>query len=168
MSVTLHTSLGDIKAEVFCDTAPRTSFNFLALAASGYYDGTLFHRNISGFMIQGGDPTGTGKGGASIWGGKFPDEFHPDNTHDRGVMSMANKGPDTNKSQFFLTYAAQPHLNNKYTVFGRLVSGFDVLDAMEKVPVGDKHRPLSDVTLEAITIHANPLADHDIVYRSPT
>lgn len=91
MSVTLHTSLGDVKIEIFCDTVPRTAFNFLALAASGYYDGTLFHRNVKGFMVQGGDPTGTGKGGESIWGGKFADEIHPENKHTaRGIVSMAN------------------------------------------------------------------------------
>ena len=96
MSVTLHTTVGDIKLEIFCDTCPRTSFNFLALAASGAYDGTIFHRNIKGFMVQGGsteDKTGV-KGGESIWGDvAFPDEFHPNNIHDkRGVLSMANKG----------------------------------------------------------------------------
>ncbi|CAB1099398.1 unnamed protein product [Ectocarpus sp. CCAP 1310/34] len=88
---------------------------------SGYYDGTKFHRNIKGFMVQGGDPLGTGKGGESIWGGPFPDEFHPDNKHDRrGMVSMASKGPNTNKSQFFITYTRQPHLNNVYTVFGKV------------------------------------------------
>ena len=111
--MTLHTDLGTLKLEVFCDIVPRTSFNFLALAASGYYDNTLFHRNIKGFMLQGGDPTGTGKGGESIWGGKFNDEIHPDNKHTtRGVVSMANSGPNTNGSQFFITYAKHPHLDN--------------------------------------------------------
>ena len=100
MSVSLHTNLGDIKIEVFCDTAQRTSFNFLALCASGYYNGTIFHRNIKGFAIQGGDPSGIGKGGESIWGGKFEDEFHTDNTHDkRGQVSMANTGTNSNGSQ---------------------------------------------------------------------
>mmetsp|Transcript_3142 Transcript_3142/g.11997 ORF Transcript_3142/g.11997 Transcript_3142/m.11997 type:complete len:174 (-) Transcript_3142:108-629(-) len=169
MAVTLHTSLGDVKVEIYCDTAPRTAFNFLALAASGYYDATRFHRNIKGFMIQGGDPTGTGKGGASIWGGDFPDELHAENRHDaRGVLAMANKGPGTNRSQFFVTYAAQPHLNGRYTVFGRVIHGLDVLDSMEKVPVGPKHRPETEIRLDSITIHANPLADRDIVYETPT
>eukprot|EP00953_Heterococcus_sp_UTEX-ZZ885_P033120 17253-Heterococcus_DN1.PRE.1 len=112
MSATLHTTLGDIKVELYCDLTPRTSHNFLGLAAAGYYDGTKFHRNIKGFMIQasmplvsvvlstssGGDPTGTGKGGESIWGGSFSDEFHPDATHDcRGILAMANKGANTNR-----------------------------------------------------------------------
>lgn len=113
MAVTLHTDLGTLKLELFCDTVPRTTFNFLALAASGYYDNTLFHRNIKGFMLQGGDPTGTGKGGESIWGGKFNDEIHPENQHTtRGIVSMANSGPNTNGSQFFITYAKHPHLDN--------------------------------------------------------
>ena len=168
MAVTLHTTLGDLKLEIYCDTAPRTSFNFLALCASDYYVGTLFHRNMRGFMVQGGDPTGTGKGGASVWGGAFDDEFHADNRHDRrGVLSMANKGADTNRSQFFITYDKQPHLNNKYTVFGRVIDGHETLDAMEKIPVGKKDRPLTDITLSSITIHANPLADSEIVYLSP-
>ena len=146
MSVTLHTDLGTLKIEVYCDIVPRTSFNFLALAGSGYYDNTLFHRNIKGFMLQGGDPTGTGKGGESIWGGKFNDEIHPDNKHTvRGVVSMANSGPNTNKSQFFFTYNKQAHLNNVYTVFGRVIDGMDTLDAMERSAVGAKHRPVKKI-----------------------
>lgn len=98
MALTLHTSLGDIKIELFVHEAPKACSNFLALAASGKYDGTVFHRNIKGFMIQGGDPTGTGKGGDSIWGGPFADEFHHSLRHSRrGIVSMANKGPNTNK-----------------------------------------------------------------------
>uniref|UniRef100_A0A7S1ZV93 Peptidyl-prolyl cis-trans isomerase n=1 Tax=Trieres chinensis TaxID=1514140 RepID=A0A7S1ZV93_TRICV len=171
MAVTLHTSLGDLKFEIFCDTAPRTSFNFLALCASGYYEGAMFHRNMKSFMAQGGDPTGTGKGGESIWGGTFGDEFHPDNVHDRrGVLSMANKGPGTNRSQFFVTYERQPHLNNVHTVFGRLLDGWDVLDQMERLPVegGKKksraNRPVDPPVIQRVTIHANPLADEGIVY----
>ena len=92
MSVTLHTDLGTLKLEIYCDIVPRTSFNFLALAASGYYDNTLFHRNIKGFMLQGGDPTGSGKGGESIWGGKFPDEIRSELTHSaRGILSTSKE-----------------------------------------------------------------------------
>mmetsp|Transcript_30590 Transcript_30590/g.44970 ORF Transcript_30590/g.44970 Transcript_30590/m.44970 type:complete len:133 (+) Transcript_30590:165-563(+) len=131
----------------------------MALCASGYYDNTKFHRNIKTFMLQGGDPTGTGKGGESIWGGAFEDEFHPENKHDRrGVLSMANKGPDTNKSQFFITYSQQPHLNNVYSVFGRVIDGMDVLDAIERVPVGKKDRPTTDILIQSVIIHANPFA----------
>mmetsp|Transcript_7193 Transcript_7193/g.11941 ORF Transcript_7193/g.11941 Transcript_7193/m.11941 type:complete len:183 (-) Transcript_7193:617-1165(-) len=175
MAVTIHTSLGDLKYEIFCDTAPRTSFNFLALSASGYYNGTTFHRNMRGFMMQGGDPTGTGKGGESIWGGTFDDEFHPLNVHDkRGMLSMANKGPNTNRCQFFILYEPQKHLNNVYTVFGRLLDGWDVLDAMERLQVMDgpkksqASRPVNPPVIEGITIHANPLADDGIVYPTKT
>ncbi|KAK6162469.1 hypothetical protein DH2020_002310 [Rehmannia glutinosa] len=119
-SVTLHTNLGDIKCEIFCDEVPKTAENFLALSASGYYDGTIFHRNIKGFMIQGGDPTNTGKGGTSIWGKKFNDEIRESLKHNaRGMLSMANSGPNTNGSQFFITYAKQPHLNGLYTIFAK-------------------------------------------------
>jgi peptidyl-prolyl cis-trans isomerase-like 3 len=108
--------------------------NFLALCASGYYDGTIFHRNIKGFMIQGGDPTGTGRGGNSIWGRKFNDEIRESLKHNaRGILSMANSGPNTNGSQFFISYAKQPHLNGLYTIFGRVIHGFETLDVMEKV-----------------------------------
>lgn len=179
MSVTLHTTIGDMKLEIYCDTCPRTAFNFLALCASGAYDGTNFHRNIKGFMIQGGsteDKTGV-KGGESIWGPvPFPDEFHPDNVHDkRGVLSMANKGPNTNRSQFFLLYEPQPHLNNLHTVFGRLLDGWQVLDKMEKLPImGSKapkkkleHCPIDPPVIKRVTVHANPLADEMIIFPTP-
>lgn len=139
-----------LQIELYCDTVPRTTFNFLSLAASGYYTGTIFHRNIKGFMVQGGDPTGGGKGGASIWGGKFADEIHPDNKHtSRGIVSMANSGPNTNGSQFFITYARHPHLDNNYTVFGKVIDGLDTLDAIERTPCSDKHRPLKEVRAQS-------------------
>ncbi|KAG1359166.1 Peptidyl-prolyl cis-trans isomerase CYP18-1 [Cocos nucifera] len=159
MSVTLHTNLGDIKCEIACDEVPKTAENFLALCASSYYDGTIFHRNIKGFMIQGGDPTGTGKGGTGIWGKKFNDEIRESLKHNaRGILSMANSGPNTNGSQFFITYAKQPHLNGLYTVFGRVIHGFEVLDLMEKTQTGPGDRPLAEIRLNRVTIHANPLA----------
>jgi peptidyl-prolyl cis-trans isomerase-like 3 len=162
MSVTLHTNLGDIKVELFCEQTPRTCENFLALCASSYYDGTAFHRNIKGFMIQGGDPTGTGKGGKSIYAtpnGKFPDEIVEALRHSkRGMISMANSGPNTNGSQFFIIYKAHNHLNSKYTVFAHVIDGLDVLDKMERVPVDAKDTPKQPITLERVTIHANPLA----------
>jgi peptidyl-prolyl cis-trans isomerase-like 3 len=171
MSVTVHTSLGDLKFEIHCDSAPKTSFNFLALCASNFYNNSIFHRNMRGFMLQGGGLGDTGKGGESIWGGTFDDEFHPDLVHDkRGVLAMANKGPNTNASQFFVTYERQPHLNNIYTVFGRLLEGWEVLDKMEKLPVlgGPKKsvasRPVDPPVIRGVTIHANPLADEGIVY----
>ncbi|KAI9511004.1 cyclophilin-like protein [Russula earlei] len=161
MSVTLHTSHGDLKIEVFCEAVPKSAQNFLALCASNYYDGCLFHRSIKGFMIQAGDPTDTGKGGQSIWGKPFPDEIRSTlKFHARGVVAMANSGPDTNKSQFFITYAKQPHLDSKYTIFGKVIDGHDsTLDAMERVPVNSKNRPLSEIKLTHVTIHSNPVAD---------
>ncbi|KAJ3247555.1 Peptidyl-prolyl cis-trans isomerase cyp10 [Chytriomyces hyalinus] len=159
MSLTIHTDLGDIKAEVFCEAVPRAAENFMALAASGYYNGNVLHRNIAGFMVQTGDPTGTGKGGQSIWGSPFQDEIKSTLKHNaRGILSMANKGPDTNRSQFFITYAKHPHLDSKYTVFGKVIDGMDTLDAIEKVPVDKSSRPLQDIRIRNITIHANPLA----------
>nr|XP_048284686.1 peptidyl-prolyl cis-trans isomerase-like 3 isoform X1 [Myodes glareolus] len=160
MSVTLHTDVGDIKIEVFCERTPKTCENFLALCASDYYNGCVFHRNIKGFMVQTGDPTGTGRGGSSIWGRKFEDEYSEYLKHNvRGVVSMANNGPNTNGSQFFITYGKQPHLDMKYTVFGKVIDGLETLDELEKLPVNEKtYRPLNDVHIKDITIHANPFA----------
>jgi peptidyl-prolyl cis-trans isomerase-like 3 len=139
-----------------------TAENFLALAASGYYNDCKFHRNIKAFMVQGGDPTGTGKGGKSIYqtpNGKFPDEIADHLKHNkRGIVSMANSGPNTNGSQFFITYKAHPHLNGKYTIFGQVIDGMEVLDRMEKVPTGANDRPLQEMKIQSCTIHANPLA----------
>ncbi|XP_068924850.1 peptidyl-prolyl cis-trans isomerase-like 3 isoform X7 [Petaurus breviceps papuanus] len=159
-SVTLHTDVGDIKIEVFCERTPNSCENFLALCASNYYNGCIFHRNIKGFMVQTGDPTGSGKGGNSIWGRKFEDEYSEYLKHSvRGVVSMANNGPNTNGSQFFITYGKQPHLDMKYTVFGKVIDGLETLDELEKLPVNEKtFRPLNDVHIKDITIHANPFA----------
>ncbi|KAF2879761.1 hypothetical protein ILUMI_26404 [Ignelater luminosus] len=160
MSVTLHTDVGDIKIELFCESCPKTCENFLALCASDYYNGCLFHRNIKGFIVQTGDPGGIGKGGNSIWNRRFEDEFKEDIKHTaRGILSMANNGPNTNGSQFFITYAAHPHLDLKYTIFGKVIDGLEALDELEKLPVNPKnYRPLNDTRINSITIHANPLA----------
>ncbi|XP_008334454.2 peptidyl-prolyl cis-trans isomerase-like 3 [Cynoglossus semilaevis] len=160
MAVTLHTDVGDVKIELFCERTPKTCENFLALCASEFYSGCLFHRNIKGFMVQTGDPTGTGKGGTSIWGRSFDDEFSEHLKHNvRGVVSMANNGPNTNGSQFFFTYAKQPHLDMKYTVFGKIIDGLETLDELEKLPVNEKtFRPLSETRIKDVTIHANPFA----------
>jgi cyclophilin family peptidyl-prolyl cis-trans isomerase len=124
------TEKGDIVVELFADRAPRTVENFVNLARAGFYDGTTFHRVIGGFMAQGGDPTGTGTGGP---GYEFEDEFHPSLRHDAaGILSMANAGPGTNGSQFFITYGPTPHLDNKHSVFGRLTSGLDVLSSLRE------------------------------------
>ncbi|KAL9053756.1 MAG: hypothetical protein Q9162_004554 [Coniocarpon cinnabarinum] len=163
MSVTLRTSHGDLKVELFCSAAPKTAYNFLALCASGRYDNTLFHRSIPGFMIQGGspDPSGKGKGGASIWGENFEDEISPALRHNaRGILSMANKGPGTNACQFFITFDKAPHLDGKNTVFGKVIEGEDdVLDAMEAVKANEKSRPQQQIKIEKVIIHANPIAD---------
>eukprot|EP00842_Homolaphlyctis_polyrhiza_P006213 jgi/Hompol1/6593/HPOL_003154-RA len=153
---------GPLGANTLCNACatPRAAENFLALCASGYYNNNLFHRNIKGFMVQTGDPTGNGKGGTSIWGRKFEDEIKPTLKHNaRGIVSMANKGPDTNGSQFFIVYSKQPHLDSKYTVFGKVIDGMDTLDALEKLPVDASNRPLQDVRIQSVTIHANPIAD---------
>lgn len=161
-SVTLHTTLGDLKIEIFCEQVPKTATNFLALCASDAYNGTIFHRNIPGFMIQGGDPTGKGTGGKSIYNtknGKFEDEIVDGLRHaKRGMVSMANSGPNTNGSQFFITYKPARHLDGKYTVFGTLIDGLDTLDKMERVKTGQGDRPLQDIRIESVTIHSNPMA----------
>ncbi|KAG6857413.1 Peptidyl-prolyl cis-trans isomerase cyp10 [Tephrocybe sp. NHM501043] len=116
-------------------------------------------------MTQTGDPTGQGKGGQSIWGKPFSDEIRSTlKFNARGVVAMANSGPDTNKSQFFITYSKQPHLDGKYTIIGKVIDGVDsTLDAMERVPVNNKNRPLTEIKLTHITIHANPIADAELV-----
>ncbi len=125
---TIATDQGDIVIELFADKAPRTVNNFVFLARDGYYDGVTFHRVIKGFMAQGGDPTGTGRGGP---GYRFDDEFHPALRHDApGILSMANAGPGTNGSQFFITFAPTPHLDGRHAVFGRVIEGMEVVDAI--------------------------------------
>jgi cyclophilin family peptidyl-prolyl cis-trans isomerase len=125
---TISTDKGAILVELYADKTPITVNNFVFLARDGYYDGVTFHRVIKGFMAQGGDPTGSGSGGP---GYRFGDEFHPSLKHDQpGILSMANSGPGTNGSQFFITYRDTPHLDGKHTVFGRVVEGMDVVDAI--------------------------------------
>lgn len=168
MSLTLHTSHGDLLIELFCDQCPITCKNFLALSASDYYNNTLFHRNIKSFIIQGGDPTNTGKGGESIYGSSFNDEINEIFKHNkRGIVSMANSGPNTNKSQFFITYGEYPQLDGKYTIFAQVVEGFDTLNKMEREGVNKKHKPLKDIILKNITIHFNPIAMKEIKYNVP-
>ncbi|MCO5612751.1 hypothetical protein L7F22_067021 [Adiantum nelumboides] len=160
--VRLHTTHGDLNLEVHCDIAPRTCENFLTLCERGYYNGVIFHRNIRNFMIQGGDPTGTGNGGESIWGKSFKDEFNSKLLHTgRGVVSMANSGPHSNASQFFILYKSAPHLNYKHTVFGRVVGGLDVLSIMDKVAVDDDDRPLQEIKILQISIFVNPYTEPD-------
>ncbi|WP_197424679.1 peptidylprolyl isomerase [Natronomonas sp. CBA1123] len=175
-TVTLGTNHGDITIELFEERAPRTVENFLNLAqhdpaaddepapetttwedpetgetrGDSLYEGTIFHRIIADFMIQGGDPTGTGRGGP---GYEFDDEFHPELRHDgAGILSMANSGPNTNGSQFFITLDAQPHLDDKHAVFGEVVDGMDVVKEISNVPTGRNDKPHDDVEIESVDI----------------
>lgn len=141
-TATVSTDLGDFVIELFADKAPVTVNNFVFLAHEGFFDGVTFHRVIKGFMAQGGDPTGTGTGGP---GYSFADEFHPDLLHSGpGIVSMANAGPGTNGSQFFITYAATPHLDFHHAVFGRVIAGMDVVEAIpERDPSWDREPGLA-------------------------
>ena len=145
---TISTDLGDIVIELFADKAPNTVNNFVFLAREGYYDGVTFHRVIPDFMAQGGDPTGSGSGGP---GYKFADEFHPALKHDGpGILSMANAGPGTNGSQFFITHRETPHLDGRHTVFGRVIEGMDVVLAIpERDPsrAGEPGLAMNSVTI---------------------
>lgn len=150
--VVMETSMGTIEIELFAKETPKTVENFEGLTKKGYYNGIIFHRVIANFMIQGGDPTGTGRSGESLWGGKFEDEIVPKLKHDApGILSMANAGPNTNGSQFFITLAPTPHLNGRHTVFGKVVKGLDVVKAIGKVETtkpGD--RPKKDVVMQKV------------------
>jgi peptidyl-prolyl cis-trans isomerase A (cyclophilin A) len=167
LTATLHTTKGDITVELYPEKVPTTVENFVGLATGDtewedpetgetrtdpLYDDVLFHRVIDDFMIQCGDPTGTGRGGP---GYTFDDEFHDDLRHDgAGVLSMANRGPDTNGSQFFITLAPQPHLDGRHAVFGRVVDGMDVVREIGSVPTDDADRPLEPVVLESVAVAA--------------
>lgn len=145
-----QTSKGSFTIELFEDKAPITTKNFIDLAERGFYDGVVFHRVIPGFMIQGGDPKGTGTGGP---GHTIRDEFHPQLRHDaEGVLSMANAGPNTGGSQFFITLEATPWLDDKHAVFGRVTDGQDVVRAIGSVPTGSGDRPVEPVVIEKVTI----------------
>lgn len=160
--VRLQTSHGDLNLELHCEMVPKTCENFIKLCGSGYYDNTIFHRSIKNFMIQGGDPTGTGRGGESAWGEAFKDEFKPNLIHQgRGILSMANSGPNTNKSQFFITYRSCRHLDEKHSVFGRLVGGHETLNAMERVEADEKDRPKELIKLIKAIVFLNPFEEVD-------
>jgi peptidyl-prolyl cis-trans isomerase B (cyclophilin B) len=148
-NATMRTNHGAIGVELFDDDAPKTVENFTKLAGDGFYDGVIFHRVIPGFMIQGGDPTGTGSGGP---GYEFEDELN-DRKVERGALAMANAGPNTNGSQFFIVTApACPWLDGKHTVFGRVTSGMDVVDAIENVETGPGDRPRDEVRIESVSM----------------
>ncbi|PNS14050.1 Peptidyl-prolyl cis-trans isomerase-like 1 [Sphaceloma murrayae] len=146
--VLLETSMGAITVELYTNHCPKTVKNFTTLASRGYYNGTIFHRIIPGFMIQGGDPTGTGRGGASIYGEKFEDEIASDLKHTgAGILSMANSGPNTNGSQFFITLAPTPWLDGKHTIFGRVKTGMRLVQRMGLVKTNREDRPDTEVKI---------------------
>jgi cyclophilin family peptidyl-prolyl cis-trans isomerase len=150
---TVQTNMGSFEIELFAHDVPRTAKNFAGLAIRGYYDGIIFHRVIKDFMIQGGDPTGTGMGGESIYGAKFEDEFVPSLMHDSpGILSMANAGPNTNGSQFFITVVATPWLNARHTVFGKVIKGMDVVYAISQVPTNNMDRPVDNVVMQKVSV----------------
>lgn len=164
-TATLETTLGDVEVELFAERAPRTVENFIGLATGSkpwthpkhgerverpLYDGVIFHRVIEGFMIQTGDPLGKGTGGP---GYTFEDEFHPELRHDRpGIVSMANSGPDTNGSQFFITLDEQPHLDDRHSVFGVVIDGMDVVRRIGAVETDGRDRPTTPVEIERVTV----------------
>lgn len=144
--VVFETSMGDVTIRLYDSKAPITTDNFKKLVSEGFYDGTIFHRVIPDFMIQGGDPTGTGMGGP---GYKIEDEFHPDLKHTKpGILSMANSGPNTGGSQFFITVAATPWLDGKHAVFGEVIDGMDIVMEMSEVPRNNRDKPNTDIVIE--------------------
>jgi cyclophilin family peptidyl-prolyl cis-trans isomerase len=152
----IKTNHGTIRFELLEEDAPKTTDNFIKLAERGYYDGVIFHRVISGFMIQGGDPTGTGRGGESASGGRFADEINRSSElykgkYTKGTVAMANAGPNTNGSQFFIMHADYP-LPPSYSKFGRVIEGQEVVDAIASVDKDQSDRPRTDVVMEKVTI----------------
>lgn len=152
-TVEIETNQGTFEVALRPDIAPKATENFLKHAEDGYYNGVVFHRVIKGFMIQGGDPTGTGRGGKSIWETPFEDEVSDSAKFDRpGLLAMANAGPKTNGSQFFITTAAAPWLNKKHTIFGEVIKGYDVIQKIESTKIGPGDRPVEEVKILRITI----------------
>ncbi|KAI1720285.1 cyclophilin type peptidyl-prolyl cis-trans isomerase/CLD domain-containing protein [Ditylenchus destructor] len=159
--VQIMTNFGPLNLELYCKHAPRACENFIVHCRNGYYKNTKFHRLIKHFMLQGGDPTGTGKGGESIWGKPFKDEFTGTYSHDsRGVLSMANRGSDTNGSQFFITFRPCKHLDKKHTIFGKLVGGGDTFTAIEKVETDEtSNAPLDPVIFLSASVFVDPFEE---------
>jgi len=154
---TFDTSMGSFKVELLTDLAPITTKNFIDLSKKGFYDGVIFHRVIDKFMIQGGDPTGTGRGGP---GYTIPDEFGAGLKHDKpGILSMANAGPNTGGSQFFITLVPTPWLDGKHAIFGTVVDGMDVVSAIGGTKTGPGDKPVVDVTIKSITIEEKEAAE---------
>ena len=151
----IKTSMGDMSIEFFTEDAPMTVNNFINLSRDGYYDNVIFHRVISGFMIQGGDPSGTGHGEMGKYPGyKFEDELNNQRSYDKGILAMANAGPDTNGSQFFIMHVDYP-LPYQYTIFGFVTDGLDVIDKIASVETGDGDKPINDVVIETVEVREN-------------
>jgi len=151
----IHTTMGDIYIKLYPKETPRAVENFTALAKSGYYDQIVFHRVSRGFMVQTGDPDGDGTGGQSVWGEEFEDEFHPNLKHDRPfTVSMANKGPDSNGSQFFITVVPATWLDGRHTIFGRVYKGMDVVQTIEGVPVDRQEKPMAAIRITHVSVDA--------------
>ena len=149
----IKTTKGEIVIELRPDIAPKAVENFITHSKNGYYNGTIFHRVIKRFMIQGGDPTGTGRGGASIWAKPFEDEFAPNAVFDRpGILAMANAGPNTNGSQFFITTVPTYHLNGRHTIFGFVKDGMDTVKSIERSPTDNRDKPLIKQEILSIEI----------------
>jgi peptidylprolyl isomerase domain and WD repeat-containing protein 1 len=154
-SAVIHTTYGDIHVTLYREEAPKAVENFTVHAKQGYYNGLIFHRVVKDFVIQTGDPLGDGTGGSSIWDHSFEDEFNGSHRHDQpGVLSMANAGPNTNGSQFFITTVPTPHLDGKHTIFGKVTKGLDVVRAIERVKVDSKQKPFDDVKMINIDVHS--------------
>jgi len=151
----IKTSMGDMSIEFFTEDAPMTVNNFINLSRDGYYDNVIFHRVISGFMIQGGDPSGTGHGEMGKYPGyKFEDELNNQRSYDKGILAMANAGPDTNGSQFFIMHVNYP-LPYQYTIFGFVTDGLEVIDKIASVETGDGDKPVNDVVIETVEVKEN-------------
>ncbi len=151
--VLLQTNQGDIELELYPKIAPKAVKNFIELSKKGYYDGLIFHRVIKGFMIQGGDPTGTGRGGKSIYGHVFENEYAPNVVFDKpGILAMANAGANTNGSQFFITVAPTPWLNGGYTIFGRVIKGMDVVHKIENTKTARGDRPVQKQVIKKAVV----------------
>ena len=149
----INTNMGTIEIELFADKTPKTVENFVGLTNKGFYDGIIFHRVIADFMLQGGDPTGTGRGGESLWGKYFEDEFVSELRHDvPGILSMANSGPNTNGSQFFITLVPTPWLDGKHSIFGKVINGMNVVTDIGKVKTGAGDKPVEDVIMINVKI----------------
>jgi len=161
--VSIVTNFGALNFILHCDLAPLACENFLTHCEKNYYDNVVFHRSIKNFMLQGGDPTGTGRGGESIWGKDFIDEIKPELKHKGGgILSMANRGANTNGSQFFITYKSAPHLDGIHTIFGNITGGVDILKQFERMPTDDDDRPIEKIVILQTVVYSNPFSEEEL------